>query len=216
MNGSVDADAYPSLFDWQVSYVKPCARVPVVGTVSCPLPIQLLDFSGAANQHKTVLSWSTGLEVNNDHFLVQRSTDGVQFETIGTVNGNGNSKVILNYSFTDEKPVNGLVYYKLIQVDADGAETASKVISVSQDNSGTVNIFPNPFSQGANLIVNSAGNYKINVRLYDLTGKILYESDEHSSNESILVGENLPEGAYVVEVLSVHEKTITRLIKITK
>jgi hypothetical protein len=74
-----------------------------------PLPVSWLDFTAEAGTNKVNLQWTTASELNNDYFLVQRSADGVNFESIGTVDGMGTSSTAQNYSFIDTEPLNGLV-----------------------------------------------------------------------------------------------------------
>src|SRR6516225_4697540 len=72
-----------------------------------PLPVTLVEFAGRLNPDHTVgLSWTTSLEVNSDYFSVQRSTDGSNWQQLGTVKAKGFSSVSSNYSFTDPTPLN--------------------------------------------------------------------------------------------------------------
>lgn len=124
-----------SLWEFQVS-----------GTLS-PLPVTLTAFSAACQGQVVALHWATATEHNNNNFAVQRSVDGVQFTTVAVVLGTGDSQTAKNYVFTDEQPARGAVsYYRLMQVDADGATTYSPVRSVHLAASYSVSAFPNPTS----------------------------------------------------------------------
>jgi hypothetical protein len=81
------------------------------------LPITLLSFTGAQTLDAVNLTWTTESEVNNDFFVVQRSTDGINFDDIGTVDGNGTSIYKHSYAFSDPAPMGGINYYRLLQVD---------------------------------------------------------------------------------------------------
>jgi hypothetical protein len=94
------------------------------------LPVQLVNFSGVAKQHTTVLNWKTASESNNQAFIVERSINGIEYMPIGQVQGNGTSNVGHAYTFTDEKPLSGINYYRLRQVDTDGKATISTSIAV--------------------------------------------------------------------------------------
>lgn len=84
------------------------------------LPVELLHFTAKANNNAAILTWATASEENNAYFDVQRSTDGINFETIGQVEGAGTTYDVQEYTFIDESPVNGINYYRLRQVDIDG------------------------------------------------------------------------------------------------
>ncbi len=94
------------------------------------IPVELTDFKAKLTNTTTVLTWQTASERNNKAFNIERSTDGTTFATIGNVKGNGTTSTVNNYTFTDDKPVNGVNYYRLRQIDNDGKETVSKVVSV--------------------------------------------------------------------------------------
>jgi beta-glucanase (GH16 family) len=94
------------------------------------IPVELTDVKAKLQNNTTVLTWNTASERNNKAFDIERSNNGTAFQTIGIVKGNGTTSIVNNYTFTDEKPVNGVNYYRLRQIDTDGKETVSKVVSV--------------------------------------------------------------------------------------
>src|SRR5580704_6146810 len=65
------------------------------------LPINLLSFSGICNMRNVDLKWSTATEINNSYFTIQKSADGISWQSIGRVEGAGNSLMLHIYSFTD-------------------------------------------------------------------------------------------------------------------
>lgn len=85
------------------------------------LPVELLDFSTKGNSNGQVdLHWATASEVGNDHFIVERSGDGKDWSALEKVDGQGHSTIVFQYNMTDERPLPGLNYYRLVQVDFDG------------------------------------------------------------------------------------------------
>ncbi len=102
-------------------------------TVSCtPLPIELLSFTGdKQNEGINVLKWTTATETNNDYFLLKKSTDAVNWETIGTVQGAGTSSTQLHYQFLDLFPQNTINYYQLTQVDYNAQSVTYNMISIN-------------------------------------------------------------------------------------
>lgn len=117
-----------------------------------PLPIELNFFSAAASPMQDVVNcqWQTASESNNDYFDVQRSADGVNWLSIGQVDGAGNSATLNNYSYNDNGPLSGISYYRLKQTDFDGISTESNGVSVSINRQSNValKVYPNP-SQGS-------------------------------------------------------------------
>ena len=207
----------PAYYNWNVSYAQGCARVPVVATISpsCPTatPVKLIEFTAELANGKVELNWSTASELNNNYFLVQRSTDGDNFTTIDTVKGHGNSNTILYYQYTDNAPVTGTVYYRLVQVDYNGTQNSSSLASVTNEQSLTATVYPNPFDKTINLLVSSREIYKVKVQITDLSGKVLYSSDQYTTNQTILLGQELTSGMYVLEIVS---PTAVKTFKIVK
>ncbi len=96
------------------------------------LPVELAFFNAKLNKQGTVsLSWSVLSEKNNAHFEILRSIDGKTFAKIGEKQGQGNSNTSTTYTFEDSKPLPGVSYYQLKQVDQDGASTLSNIVSVN-------------------------------------------------------------------------------------
>lgn len=106
----------------------------VTSGYSGPLPVQLTRFVGTAEGSTNHLSWTTASEIDNAVFEVEKSHDGVNFSTCGSVPGAGNSSVVQQYSFVDVNPFYGNTYYRLKQIDYDGDHEYSSVISVNNGN----------------------------------------------------------------------------------
>jgi hypothetical protein len=101
-------------------------------SVGCTtLPVELIKLEAENDNGRNYVTWWTSTENNNDYFVVERSEDGVNFKEIGTMGGQGNSKEIVSYRFSDLYYTRGVVnYYRLKQVDYDGAFEYHDVISV--------------------------------------------------------------------------------------
>lgn len=105
------------------------------------LPVELIKFDAKKVGAIAHLDWATASEVNNLGYDIERSTDGIEFETIGFVEGKNRPA---NYQFEDHNPLVGLNLYRLVQKDFDGKETFSELRSVQFGRSQTVTASPNP------------------------------------------------------------------------
>ncbi|HEY1046760.1 MAG TPA: hypothetical protein VGF79_09995, partial [Bacteroidia bacterium] len=124
-----------------------------------PLPIQLISFDAIPNKTSVNVNWATSNEVNNDYFIVEKSFDGNAWFSIGEVDGAGNSDKVINYTLLDTKPVVGIQYYRLIQVDLNGKSETSAIVPVrfNVNNINNVVVSPNP-ATGNILNVNIKSN----------------------------------------------------------
>jgi len=156
-----------------------CANVAIVDFVCIVLPIELTRFSATAAKDHILLNWETAAELNNAGFEVQRSVnDGRDFSTIGWVEGAGTSQEPKIYVYKDFDVKPGVRYtYRLMQLDFDGASTASPVVAATLvgDKFIAGAQYPNPVSTGALLSapVYLPAETTLQVEVIDALGKII-------------------------------------------
>lgn len=109
-----------------------------------PLPTQLVYFNGYNDENQNTLVWETASEANSDHYSIEKSSDGINWSTIGTINSMGINSAVSNYSFHDDQDIGGLKYYKLAQIDKNGEESFSNMLSLINTPSSDIVYFPNP------------------------------------------------------------------------
>ncbi len=154
------------------------------GGTGAGLPIELLYLQAdPVNNEFIRVKWATATEINNSGFEVQRSTDGVNFEYIGWVEGAGNSSGTLNYFHNDEQvEPNVLYYYRLNQIDLDGTSELTYIVSAMITSSGlfTISEFqPNPASDNSTIKVVTTSDKDLNVTVYNTLGQVISKSIHH-------------------------------------
>ncbi len=139
------------------------------------LPVQWLYFDGETLPDKSnKLSWATESEFDTDYFNVQRSSNGMDFETIGVVAAEGNSTTTRNYFFTDEAPLTGYNYYRLELMNIDGKIDYSQTISLSVvNNNSDFSFFPNPTENSVNYQFTSDKGGGLKIDVSDVLGRNL-------------------------------------------
>lgn len=175
------------------------------------LPVELLDFSGIAFKNYKQLKWMTASEINNAYFEIQSSIDGIHFNPIGTVAGNGNSSIAHTYSFDDTNPRGNDTYYRLKQVDLNGDFEYSPIILLSKESSDEISIFPNP-NEGAFQIYNLENKIGT-IDIYSSELKLMKQVSINAEIDPIIHIEDLSNASYY---LFIHEKTGTKIIKVYK
>lgn len=119
-----------------------------------PVPVELSLFEAKLLPDRVVLNWRTETEVNNFGFEVQRSFDKQTFGVIGFVKGRGSTVQPCIYRFEDRDLNSGMVYYRLKQIDTDGAFEFSATISVTITTPHQFELrqnYPNPFNPGTSI-----------------------------------------------------------------
>ncbi len=172
------------------------------------LPVELISFDAIKNNNTVDLSWTTASEINNDYFLVQKSSDNSNFETIESVDGNGNSNVVINYNAIDNNPNYGVNYYRLLQVDYDGTEALSNTVAVNFDADNNINVYPNP-TKG---IVNVEGARNFQLMLYTPSSNLLFSTKIENTDLYKLDLSNYPKGVYIIHLISDSKTEVKRVI----
>lgn len=177
-----------------------------------PLPITLTNFRGVATPEGTLLSWATLTEENFDHFQVERSASGVDFTAIGNVMGAGNSNSKRDYNFTDGSAWSGRMYYRLKNIDRDGAFEYSEVIAVEKTSSAVSYLYPNPVTNRVmNIDFSAPESGGRSVIVYSTTGQVLKRMELGELRNEIQLDDSLTPGMYLVRVIS---GTSTQLFKV--
>ena len=168
-----------------------------------PLPVKLTNFSARLkNNNEVLVEWKTAFEMNADKFIVERSTDMVNWETQGIVKAKGYSASATAYQFTNPVyKLTGTIYYRLAQVDIDGSRTNSSIaqIMLKPTEKVLLHVVPNP---STNYI--QVSGFEGNATIYDITGNSVGEV-KHNEKFNVTY---LPSGVYFVRTATQATKFI--------
>lgn len=184
-----------------------------IGTSDAPLPVSLIDFSANCNANNVILKWQTATEINNDYFVILKSFDLQNWDSIGSISGNGNSNTIKNYEYTTD--LNTVeTYYRLKQVDYDGSAyyLPIKALNCTADNIVIKNIFPQPAKNYFQILLYSPKDMHCNINITNALGEKLFTQSinlqEGESRHTIVLNKKLPAGVYLLQVSSTDLKNI--------
>ncbi len=184
------------------------------------LPVTWLSFTAQKGYNNTVnLQWQVANEVNNNHYEVERSTDGVNFSSIGTVASlNGNTQAATSYSFVDKQPATGTVYYRIQQIDKDGKHAYSSVqsLTVGANETAAWQVYPTLNKAGGNTALRIKGDVgKIQLILTDISGKIIYQNKLNTTVAGQVI--NVPlngctKGIYLLKIVSDKAQSTEKIV----
>ena len=151
-----------------------------------PLDVSLSFFNAHLTEREEVdLNWTTLSEINNEVFIIQRSTNGKDFNDIGSVPGKGTSNVAVEYEFTDPSPVPGYNYYRLKQIDFDESVTYGPIRQINyRPSSDLLQVYPNPFENEILNVSYISKTNKFQLKVIDALGRTVY-SEEHNSQPKL-------------------------------
>lgn len=179
----------------------------IVTSGTGPLPIVLVDFFAGKENGRVKLLWTTASEKDNDFFTIEKSGDGINFTTVGHVDGAGNSTTYKSYTYYDTRPYSGISYYRLKQNDVSAKYEYSPIVSVNFDETISFSVFPNPAEMDQPVFISMDKNYagkSVMLRLYDLAGKeLIKESIDISDQKENPVNLNkygIEKGIYILKL----------------
>jgi hypothetical protein len=183
-----------------------------VGT-NQPLPVELLNFSAQCLESQIELTWQTASEFNSSHFVVEKTRDGETWSELTVVNAAGSSNEIITYTYEDNT-VLSQQYYRLRQVDVDGAEKLYDpiVVNCTDNSSSYFTSYPNPSNEIFNVVLKDKeieGGSKLIIRdnnakeLYQISIKVL------EGLNLFVIDKPLTPGLYFIEIINSEDELIT-------
>ncbi len=155
-----------------------CVKDTFIVNIVTVIPIELTEFTAKATVQNTVnIEWQTASERANAYFIIERSTDGIHFETIGKQAGNPLSTQPIYYRFEDKTPQEGVNYYRLSQIDTGGKLTYLGIRSVQIGNKKVhIQVVPNPAQDGqVNIHVQNLNKRTGRVVISDVLGRVVFD-----------------------------------------
>ncbi|MES2779923.1 MAG: alkaline phosphatase PhoX [Bacteroidota bacterium] len=190
-----------------------------LGTLAA-LPVEFAEFNARRNgKNNVLLNWATASETNNAYFEIQRSTDGKNFESINKVNGAGNSNILHSYTYEDANLQPRVYYYRLKQVDFNGAYAYShtRTVNLTTENELSLNqVYPNPFSNELNISIDALKTEMVQLKLVDMNGaEVFVQSFQLNTGSNILSSNvaHLPSGIYIAQISTATEIFTYKLVK---
>lgn len=199
--GGVDMDIYTAIVDQLI-------------------PVEFISFTGRIVNGKTLLEWSTATETNNLGFEILRSlrSEPEKWTTVGFVNGKGTTSKTQYYSFIDDG-ITGKLYYRLRQVDYNGAYNYSDIIEVNGVTINTLQLeqnYPNPFNPSTTINYMLGNDGFVNMKVYNSLGEevaeLVNEFQTGGSYQLTFNASDLPSGIYIYRLSSGGHTNIKKML----
>lgn len=175
------------------------------------LPITFGLFT-AQRQNKTVkLSWSTEQELNSSHFIIERSADGRNWQSIATMAAAGNSSNHLDYTAYDNLPLNGTSYYRIKQVDKDGRMQVSIVRPVNFDAGYSITLAPNPATDFITVTMDRINNDASTIQLFSSAGNLVFTQKTNLAKLNINTSQ-FARGLYFIKISNAGEVAVQKVL----
>ena len=176
-------------------------------------PVKLLFFKGEPSSNSIHLKWATESEINFDYFIIERSLDGINFNSLKSIIGHGTSVVRHDYEYFDLTSTIGTNYYRLKSIDFDGYYEYSETITVQYKGEKSFSIYPIP-SNGIELkaLLDFSPSETAQIIILDNLGNELGRNTISNLETTISFTSNLNRGVYFARVNSKDFSQIIRFV----
>jgi hypothetical protein len=182
---------------------------------SSALPIELLKFEGVCLSSGINFKWVTATEKNNAYFEIEKSIDGLLFESIVKINGAGNSSSLKTYSYTLENNIDRVHYFRLKQVDINGDYSYSDIITTDCNGENTFKLYPNPSSDGIFYFLNIQTINENEISIFDEQLKLI-KTETMNKGDNQLDLSAFADGNYYLIFTKAGKRTVKLIQKMTR
>ncbi|MFT4601596.1 MAG: hypothetical protein ACI857_001779 [Arenicella sp.] len=165
--------------------------------IGCPLASELIDFNVVAKDRRAILSWITLSEVENELFIIEKSTDGINWRVLSEIEGATNSDQKLSYEYTDIEPFSGMNYYRVKYESTQGKYKFSTTKSVRFDYH--YSIYPNPAKNKITIASNDQSSEKGSYQIINVLGEEVLRGEFNTSLKLVDI-ESLENGVYLLKL----------------
>jgi len=170
-----------------------------------PLPVKLVNVKAFAVDAVNEIEWTNLTTSGIISYTVQRSLNGQQFSSIGSVPARSQNGGREDYSLTDPQPLS-TAYYRILVTEISGKTSFSPIVKVQRSNTGPgISVYPNPVQKGQSVQLQMSGEPGLyTVSIFETSGRLLKnEIIQHRGNsltKSIELPANLPAGQYFLQL----------------
>lgn len=197
----------------------------LVEDILLPVDLVALYAEEQAASCQVKLMWETAAEENLAYFEIERSIDGLNFESLGKVQAVGSSRVKQIYGWLDTQIEQAAYYYRLKMVEHGGGIRYSEFMYIQtpcaayQGQSGIVELYPNPTRNQLNIKFynNQKTSLAATIQVLDVLGEVVLQKEETMTNgmQVISIGlENMPTGTYTIEFKNADWSTVKKFVKV--
>jgi len=164
------------------------------------LPVQFQTFYVTREGSNSQLNWSTSNELNNGYYAVERSSDARTWKQVAVIMGAGTSSLVNKYSYTDKNINDAVVYYRIRQVDLNGAAFYSAIRSLRNSNNLLTNIYTSSYKT-VTIDFNSDVKDNVSIQLINMSGQVIVRKEFNQASYRLIVDAmSASSGVYAVQV----------------
>lgn len=165
------------------------------------VPVELISLNATPLDTVVLIDWQTASERSNERFIIERSADAQRWGPIGSLQGAGDSDQTRTYQFFDPRPMPGIQFYRLKQLDYSGEYSLSKIVSVNfrAQVAASIDLYPNPASRQINIALSGQDiSHTIRYWIVAPNGQVVHTSMLSPQDKASIDISQLPAGHYTL------------------
>lgn len=170
------------------------------------LPVEWITVDAQRMESGVQLIWTVIEDSRHYGYGIERSPDGLHFTSIHNFTSPVHTS-LYQYNYLDPMAT-GNVYYRIKHINTDGSYSYSKIVFVSDDTQGLVQVYPTPTNHQATIRVNNSEQFYY--RVYSASGQLV---ERGTANQSVTVGNEYAQGVYTIQVITGDEVVVRKLVK---
>ncbi|MBL4705111.1 MAG: T9SS type A sorting domain-containing protein [Flavobacteriales bacterium] len=208
------------IVEFQHDFVSGTGFYFTIGSINfatASLPIELTTLQASCEGNNAVIEWSTMSEINNDYFIIERSSDAQNWGFSGRIEGAGTTSTSHYYRFIDDNTSIGVSYYRLSQIDFDGGQTAFEV-QTTNCKSPEFNTYPNPFENEITISFESGQSYPVQIEIRNTLGQVVKSNliYDQTSQIKLYLDDKIPFGTYFLTIGNNQYRKTEKIVKIRR
>jgi peptidoglycan/xylan/chitin deacetylase (PgdA/CDA1 family) len=187
--------------------------VSAAGTGAALTSANVLTLNAQLDKERVQLNWAVNTGDKTDYFVVQKQNNTTgDFDNIETINNTIFTDKLREFTYFDEKVLDGETKYRIKQVFTDGNFLLSETAKVEFKTWENVAIFPNPVDDKFNLILKNYKDKDVTLYLYNSVGHPVHIQKFDANALLEVDASNLPQGHYLVRLVAKGKRDFTKQI----
>lgn len=185
-----------------------------IASSATTLAVNYQSFTAVKKDNKSELSFTIGQPVSNTIFYIERSTDGRNFNTIGTINS---TVAGVRYFFEDASPIlNAINYYRIKEVDQNNTVSYSSIRTVKYIADDLIQVFPVPANTAVTVVFTDIMQQKpTTLFLYNDMGQMVYVKNLiRTTGKEVIDITSFRNGNYVLKITTANNTIVTKQIQV--
>lgn len=183
----------------------------MIDCVFVPLPTNITEFKAVQHEKEIETTWHVANEVEVDHYQVETSNNGYDWEFVAKVFSNPMNDENVNYNQVDKEFSGDIIYYRLTQYDVNGQLKDQKITYIKPQYSNS-SVYPNPFDHSFEVLFEQTSDV-LAIEVFDVNGRKFNEYSIEEGQHRLVINDIQTPGVYFLTISKEEGVESFRMVK---